>query len=127
MTDKLIVTGYGAGEGLDTQVRFNVGPESDKRPGQVAFGMGAEVIGRWGWDFDKDHERIVDVTISQGGIGGQDIETAEIRAAAFMLAVQVAKRTADRIEGGMVGENLAKLEVGTYPLNGRYVYSKDSR
>jgi hypothetical protein len=66
------------------------------------------------------------VTIGQGGIGGQDLEQARVRAAAFTLAVQVGERIAARLKHGLGIEDAIMLEVGTYPLDGSYTFTKKS-
>ena len=126
-TERLLVTGIGRGD----FARFEVGPEDEKNAGHVAFGMGAEVSARFGHhDFEYDVPMTWDVTLSQGGIGGQSIDTARIRAAAFSLAVEVAERFKNAVEHW---DDLDKTSAivdeltGAYPLPlvGRGAYPRD--
>jgi len=117
MTDKLLVTG----SGWDDLARFEVGPESEKEgeEGRVAFGMGAEVSAHFGFPFGyrgnyDEQDKEWEVTLSQGGIGGQSLDTARIRADAFSLAVQIAERFAELAGDLEDTETLAANLAGTY-------------
>lgn len=133
MAQELIVTGRGwdspdPEKPWQSGGRLEVGPaassEAAEKHGRVVeFGMGAEVLITPNFDRDASG-RVLEATISQGGIGGQDLETARTRAAAFSLAVQVAERITDRLAGGASIANAVSLELGSYRIDGRYVYSK---
>jgi len=76
-------------------------------------------------DYDEDYAvRGFKLTVGQGGIGGQDLEQGRVRAAAFTLAVQVGERIDERLKHGLGIEDAILLEVGTYALDGAYVFTK---